>query len=116
MENKELDELLERLPSELLEATKSTIEAEQNFKLQKLDLERMRDKEYLTQKALNSKLTVRELECLSNEAVYILEKEALQAETIYKGALALSESKRNELTATQSRIKLRVAEIEGNIF
>ena len=111
LSNQELDQRLLDLGSEIHATELALVSAAKEYELAKAGYENSVDEAYLTKKATNSELTVKELEASARTENYVLRLNMIEKEAIYKGLRSKVNQIETKIGIIQSIIKLRVSEM-----
>lgn len=113
LSNQELDQRLLDLGSEIHSTELALVTAGKEYELAKAGYENALDESYLTKKASNIDLTVKELEAYSRAENYELKLNLIEKEAIYKGLKSKVNQIETKIGILQSIIKLRTSEMRS---
>lgn len=113
LSNQELDQRLLDLGSEIHSTELALVTAGKEYELAKAGYENAIDEAYLTKKASNSELTVKELEASARSENYELRLNMIEKEAVMKGLRSKANQIETKIGIIQSIIKLRCSEMRS---
>lgn len=113
LSNQELDQRLLDLGAEIHAVELALVSASKEYELAKAGYENAIDEAYLTKKATNSDITVKELEASARAENYELRLNMIEKEAVMKGLRSKVSQIETKIGILQSIIKLRVSEMRS---